>query len=206
MLIEFIGLPGSGKTTFEKTLIQDSDVESILNRQGLDEMKISFKNLWAYFFKNWKLVGLFMVGTLWNFEINLKRWYALIIGVKTTLVQYAKIDFEIKKNPDLKIIMDEGLLQRINSVYGFHRRILNFFLMQKHLELIKGLGVIDKVYYLKVSTSVSIDRCKIRSTGLPYRYLNFDKEQLISKFNYAQLGLEKIRFNFPDEMIEIENE
>lgn len=208
MLTEFIGLPGSGKTTFEKTLTQPFEAKNTLTRESLAREEIPFRKLCLYFLRHKRLVSLFMLGTLYNFEFeyNLRKWRALIGAVKITLVQYAKIDLAIKNNPDLKVIMDEGLLERTISIYSFHIRKHNLYLMNKQLALIAKMGVIDKVYYLKVSRSLSILRCQNRSDGLPLRYKRLDDNELVLKFDNKLLGLEAVKPFFYDRFIEVENE
>lgn len=206
MLIELIGLPGSGKTTFEKALIHDFDAKNTLTRNTL--ARISLKNLCLYCLKHKQLVGLFMLGTVYNFELkfSLSKCSALIGLVKDTLVRYAKIDLAIKNNPDINIIMDEGLLERTISIYSFTYRKHNLYLMNKQLALIAKMGVIDKIYYLKVPASLSIHRCKHREEGLPIRYRRLDDKELLVKFNNKLSGLENTKLFFTDQLIEVENE
>jgi hypothetical protein len=206
MLTELIGLPGSGKTTFEKKLTQGLDAKNTLTRKNLGH--ISLTQFCVYLVKQRKLVGLFILGLLYNFEfeITLLKWRALIRQVRDTLVHFAKIDLAISNNPDIQIFMDEGLLERTISIYSFHSRKHNLFLMNKQLEIISKLGIIDRVYYLKVSRSLSIIRCKTRPEGLPVRYRFLENEELIEKFNNKLSGLENIKAHFNDKLIELRND
>lgn len=193
MLIEFIGLPGSGKTTYLEKLNQQSD--AIIDRKSLEKITISFSSFIKFAVKNRSLFFIFGLGTLYNVELNLKRWYALIIGVHATLKQFAKIDKINKSNTKNSIIMDEGLLQRSLSIFYFNHRKLNPYFFKKAIKTISKLNLIDEVIYLNIEPITSIERCLNRNSGLPYRYKKFNTESLKLKFNNTIKGIEFIKNN-----------
>jgi len=190
MLVEFIGLPGSGKTTYLEKLKQQSD--DIIERKTLEKTTLSFGSYMKYIVKNRSLFFMFGLGVLYNFDFNLKRWYALLIGVHATLIQYAKID---KIDNSNSIIMDEGLLQRSLSIFYFNDRKLNPYFFKKVIKIISKLNCINKVIYLNIEPITSIERCKKRDSGLPYRYKKFSTESLKFKFNNTIKGIEFIKNN-----------
>lgn len=193
MLVEFIGLPGSGKTTYLKNLKQQSN--DIIDRKSLEKVTVSFSSFIKFAIKNRSLFFIFGLGTLYNFELDLKRWYALIIGVHATLKQFAKIDEVNKSNTKKNIIMDEGLLQRSLSIFYFNPRKLNLYFFKKTIKTILKLKIIDEVIYLNINPITSIERCLNRTDGLPYRYKKFDISSLKSKFNNTIKGIQFIKNN-----------
>ncbi len=198
MLIEFVGLPGSGKTTYFNK-IKNNDT---IGRDSIEKIPLSLKQYYTYTFKNFKLFFYFFIGILYNFELDLKRWYALIIGVHSTWKQFAKIDTLNNKN----IILDEGLLQRSLSIFYFHNRKYNPVLFNKVLKIIPQKHPITKIIVFSIDPISSIERCANRKSGLPYRYKKLNKNNLLKKFNYILQGIQKIENQFPNQIEYIINE
>lgn len=190
MIVELVGLPGCGKTTYLEKLHKRST--DIIDRKKLDKSRISTLSYMKFIFNNKSLFFVFGIGVLYNFEINLKRWLTLLLGVHSTFIQYAKI-FEIKNQNN--IVMDEGLLQRSLSVFYFNHRKLNPYLFKKVIKIISDSRYIDHIVFFNIEPILSIERCKKRESGLPYRYKKFDIETLKLKFRNAINGIEYIKNN-----------
>lgn len=180
MLIECIGLPGSGKTTYL------NNNKTFVVRETIDESEISIIKEFIFYLKNWKLVSLFWLGVFYNFDIRIKKWYALVIGVNKTLKQYAKINYLFKEK---EIILDEGLLQRALSVYCFKKRTFNLVLLKKTIIKIKKHTTIDVVYVFEVSVDESIKRSLNRPDGLPFRFKKLSNDKLIISLTNFQKGI-----------------
>jgi hypothetical protein len=185
MLIEFIGLPGSGKTTY----LQSKFEKNILTREEIKNRKIPMKTRFSFYFQEWKIVMLFVLGLLYNFEFKLKKWYALVLGVTATLKQYSLVYHYIKKQPNRSIILDEGLLQRSLSICSYNDRKYNVQLLKILVKKINNLNIIDLVYSFEITIEESKNRCKKRKSGLPFRFQNLNVSELNNKLNNFQKGI-----------------
>lgn len=185
MLIEFIGLPGSGKTTYLKSKIG----AKILTREQIENRKIPMITRFSFYLKEWRLISLFTIGILYNFDFKIKKWYALIIGVQATLRQYSFVYYCKKKKHGLSIILDEGLFQRSLSVFSFNDRKYNIYLLKKISKKINSLNIIDSVYCFDLTVEESLSRSEKREDGLPFRFQNLKKLELNNKFYIFQRGL-----------------
>ena len=110
MLIEFYGLPGSGKTTVAKKMAQDSDGFIYLHASDRGEI---FR-LFPSFFIQHPFISLFWIKEVFfcsPLSLCLIRYK--MHRVLVSLIQYQKADFSGAKN----VVIDEGALQRILSIY-----------------------------------------------------------------------------------------
>lgn len=201
MIVEYIGLPGSGKTTSMYTIINTNPSNVIVTREYLDNIKLSKLDYLFFISNSYCLVTNMYLGVLYNIEFKFKRWYTLFNGVNKTLNQYAKIYYVIKHNPCSNFILDEGLLQRSISIYCFNKTKINMFLFKKQLEIIKKMQLIDEIRYLNVSIDKAIERCNGRPGGLPYRYSLLNIDSLKEKFHNNIEGFEIIKNTFKEKMM-----
>jgi len=182
MIIEYIGLPGSGKTTLAFKEKQKN--KNIYLRSDLQNEQIDIIDIFSFILKRRKITFYLFIGTLYNFDINIKKWYTLILGVIKTIKDYSIIEKKINKNSNTIILMDEGILQRSLSVFCFNKKKFNFFLLKQIISVLLKYNLINKVYYIKVKSSTAIERCKNRSNGFPFRYSNLNSEKIASKFDH----------------------
>jgi len=185
VLIEFIGLPGSGKTTYLKKIIE----KDTITREKIEQMKIPIRMELAFYFSEWKLFVLFAAGVCYNFEFRIKRWYALIIGVRATFKQYAYVYNCAKKNEITSIVLDEGLYQRALSVFSYNERKYNERLLKIVVKRINHLNIINAVYFFEISVKESIARCNGREGGLPFRFQSFNGVELDKRMNIFYKGI-----------------
>lgn len=202
MIIEFIGLPGSGKTTYYYKIRNATTI----GRDSLENVPLSLKQYLVFTLKNSKLYIYLILGILYNFELDLKRWYALMLGVHGTWIQYVKIFSYSYKNKNNTIVMDEGLLQRSLSVFYFNERKWNPVLFNKVINVLHKKKYFNKIVFFKIKPEKSLLRCTNRKSGLPYRYKKFDQDTILNKFNYLLSGMEKIESKFSNQIEYIINE
>ncbi len=196
MLVEFIGLPGSGKTTYLEVRTKDLSKDKVLTRLDLKKEQLNIAAFVLYLFRNFSLFFYFKIGVLYNIDFNLKRWYALMKGVVGTLQDFAKIDRILREDKNRIIVLDEGLLQRSLSVFCFFDRKANPFLFKRILRVIKRSKIIDEIDYIKVNLQTSIDRCQKRDSGFPFRFRSLKEKVIFVKFNNQLKGVKLIETEF----------
>ncbi len=200
MITEFIGLPGSGKTTLLKKK-QKKNQGKFITRKDLTSQRTPLILRLRFLWRNPGLHYLFLLGFILNADVKLKRWYALWKGIDQTFRQYAQIQYLHNQSQDIKILLDEGLLQRSISVYCFNNRKWNAYLLHKQIEYIKNKQWVNEVIYIKIDIDTSMERCEKRRDGFPYRYRNISRNLIKEKFALNLKGFQIIQDVFDKELI-----
>lgn len=110
MIIELYGLPGSGKTTHAKNLVANYEYVLIPNPKNttLEKLSASFRH---------PGIVLFFLREIIFETIKNKTWLLVIFKISVLFSTLIKIIKASKCSADQKVLIDEGLLQRILSIY-----------------------------------------------------------------------------------------
>ncbi len=113
MIVEFYGLPGTGKTTLSKNLAQKSPREFIYLHTSPRKEIIKYGFL---FFLSYPKIFIFWLKELF-FECFKKHFFQLFrYKLHLLLITFAQYQ-KAKNYPKKVILLDEGLFQRILAVY-----------------------------------------------------------------------------------------
>jgi len=189
MIIEFYGLPGSGKTTIAM-LVRD-----ILAKDGVETHFVSpneeiyNKSIFSKFKEIYKLRKIFMILPIKDIFVSnsFKDLKVLISSLVYTSMYYSLSSIG-KTNKDLITIIDEGFLQRIFSLFSFHK-IQNTILIKEYINAIPESQI--KIY-LKVSSETALKRMKQRGS-FPIRMQNMDLAEIMSILKIGEKTFDKLQ-------------
>ncbi|MBI96381.1 hypothetical protein CL656_04480 [bacterium] len=186
MLIEFIGLPGSGKTYYQDYLI--SKKYNFLTRNDILERRLYYRDIVEFIYNNFSFVILLFISFLCNINWNIKKNYTLLLGIKDIM----KIYIIKKKLHDKDILLDEGIHQRLLSILFYRKSNLNMKLLNLLLVVMGKEFIPSKLIILDVSIDQSIENATKRKDGLPFRFKYFSEKDLLDRYNQFNRGIDLI--------------
>lgn len=191
VIYELIGLPGSGKTYLSKKLVQKSSfygkyqaMSGAMSKQNVNLQLKFLLNFHLFFGKPARLYDAWAYEILKNDEELNKKLFAFLkpyfnfmineAGDKKNLLLLNRAlerDFIFnKKVVDLKLptINDDGILQRLVSIFGLRNNDWNTNLAQEfQLNVIRSLPSNLKVIFTDSNPKEALKRMQLRKTGYP---------------------------------------
>jgi thymidylate kinase len=205
MIIEFVGLPGSGKTTlYHKALGKLAPYENIQSSQTVRERYVRGPHgtSWLKLVAHWNTLityRMFLLSSLyyiWRGYRPLFDKFAATKRFAVTLDNYAYLSRQ-RSSPEW-IIFDEGIAQRafmvmIDAKNGISRCAIEHYA----LEMPKP----DVLIYLKTDPRVAAERVQERPTGITVRLqgLSLDKLTLVMREAQEMFDALVACLNVPDE-------
>jgi hypothetical protein len=188
MIIEFIGLPGSGKSFYSnrlKILIEKESTScDIYTRDTVDYSILKLLDYASFFWRTRYFSLVIMLALIFNIRYDIKKTYTLFLGVKETFKLYTYI---YKNNKNSIYILDEGINQRLISIFFFNNFFFNKGLFKVSLKLLNNKSLPDYLVYIDRDIEQSLKQAKKRLNGLPYRFRNFKNSKLHTVF-YNQIS------------------
>ena len=181
MLVELLGLPGSGKSTLVKTLLEKSSDHAInietLNQRA-ERVLQHHKRKRGYIRRK--------RGRGWFFAtFEFAHCYPEIFRIvfeNAILQQDRNLDFfdllaqyHFSKQATDAVgpaLSDEGFLHRGSAIFLYPNTYSNIDTYLKHVPCF------DTVIHIGCSIDLAIERCKSRPKGLPKRYRSFSEQEL----------------------------
>lgn len=201
MIVEFVGTPGSGKTTlFQKIKNSIGDDILVLNRNEiLSHIRIKryfiyFKNLITHF---GFILELFYLFFKFSYIMPFR-------GIISFLVFFSQIEVAkkiITKKEKMLIVFDEGFYQRINSFVMFSRKSVNSALIRK---IIINKYSQNFLIVLPQNIDVLSERLKNRQYGIRFSKIKKEKiNEILKKGNdFVDILLE----NYSKDVFRYKNE
>lgn len=215
--IEFIGLPGSGKTTITNEIIKKSAnqkykkfenvyKESIRNyykdKHIFNRVKINILSKFINeltipnnLYQNKVFNELFLNNDIYKsvidhineFSPNFRKPYL----IKYLLNDKFKLDIINEfYNEDITVLMDEGFVHRLINILMYSTEdIINTTFIDKYFNVYKYP---TNIIYIKIEIEECIHRMKNRKKGIPSSFRNFNKEELYHELNLMLNTTEKI--------------
>ena len=197
-IIELFGLPGSGKTTCRNKLVQQLRLKGFkaYSQDGFSELvkERYFNNAFVLKKITSKVIFKLEKRRIMNMVRNTHPHYIKFINIalnefekqdkkilkgfiETTLIHYKL--FELYSFDDEIMVIDEGLVHRALSLYGYNmNHSLKFEIIIKYLKIIPYH---DIVIYIHADKHVAKNRVLLR--GLPKRMQSFNVSKIDKFYN-----------------------
>jgi hypothetical protein len=178
MIIEFVGLPGSGKSYYAKRYVEQLE-SPVLTRESIAQTSLDIGRKLTSIWELKKIIFIFLFVSLLNSSLNIKKTYALFLGVISTL----KLYMYIVANKDKKFVLDEGVHQRILSILKFNNYFYNDRLFIYIVNILPQSILPNYLFYIDIPVKTAIEQATLRGAGLPYRFLGVGERRLNCIYN-----------------------
>lgn len=199
MIIEFIGLPGCGKTALSHYL------EEVLQKHGIHVWTRSELSTPQYC-KFYKFIQYVRLAALWPDVILLVAWHLLtrkqvqkriaFTSFMNTLLQRDILSRQLKKGEIA--ILDEGLIHRGASIFGYCKDKIDENIASKY---ISNVPLPDVLVYLNVTPEIAIERIEHR--GRPNRMKDMGDEEIKHIMHNIHYSIHVLIYQLQSKVLEI---
>ena len=191
MMIELIGLPGSGKSTYSKKYIEEYKMINLMDEYLYSDSRVKQNinkvKLVSYLFNKKKkyCFGLYKIFSKIEFS-SLKKKLKMLLYLYSVVAICEKAKSEIYDND---IIIDEGVNQVIwGLLYNSEKSERAILDLQGYLKEYFG----DEIIFLQINKKI-LEKRLLNRNGKGGAELNHDIKNNREKLNYAYTLMEKVK-------------
>ena len=191
MMIELIGLPGSGKSTYSKKYIEEYKMINLMDEYLYSDSRVKQNinkvKLVSYLFNKKKKYCFVLYKIFSNIEFSsLKKKLNMLLYLYSVVAICEKAKSEIYDND---IIIDEGVNQVIwGLLYNSEKSERAILDLQGYLKEYFG----DEIIFLQINKKI-LEKRLLNRNGKGGAELNHDIKNNREKLNYAYTLMEKVK-------------
>ncbi|PKM61471.1 MAG: hypothetical protein CVU99_03215 [Firmicutes bacterium HGW-Firmicutes-4] len=195
ILLEFNGVPGSGKTTLSNSVIANLNgidypvysYHKIIKKPTRKNLKLLFKYLIHVKCSSFRMGCLGMLYLLTNKKFNRENWLRIV----SIIILYDFYQKKSMENSDEVILVDQGIIQQIVSI-SYETELISDRFVKKIIARLKKKNLHLYIINVDLDVTESFDRLNLR-VGNVSRIQNMNRKKGIETLKIQQNNFDIIR-------------